>query len=100
MANPSKHPHFRLAVAASKTCGPAVLRNRLKRLAREALRLHQSDLKPGIDYLLIFTPVSPKKKGDNLILYKNLRFANLQPMLMTLLGRLHDKITQIQSRKD
>lgn len=93
MANPSIVPHFRLAVAASKSCGPAVLRNRLKRFAREALRLIQSDLKPRTDYLLILTPGSPKKKSDNSISYKNLRFTDLQSMIPALLSRLHDKMS-------
>lgn len=93
MANPSQDPHFRLAVAVSKSCGPAVLRNRLKRFAREALRLIQSDLKPRVDYLLIFTPGSPKKKSDNSIMYKNLRFADVQSMIPAMLSRLHDKIS-------
>jgi ribonuclease P protein component len=92
-ANPSPLPNFRIAVAASKSTGPAVTRNRLKRFAREILRIHQAKLAPKTDYLLIFTPVSPKKKSDKSILYKNLRFADLQPMILALLDRLTAKMT-------
>jgi ribonuclease P protein component len=84
--------HFRIAVGASKGCGAAVVRNRLKRMGREVLRIHQGILAPKTDYLLIFTPVSPKKKSDKSIVYKNLRFADLETMILGLLDRLKAKM--------
>jgi ribonuclease P protein component len=94
-SNTPRH-HFRLAVSASKSCGNAVIRNRLKRFAKETLRQHQHILQPGIDYLLIFSP-SRSKTLCKSMLYKNLRFIDIQEMILDLLPHLHKKVTQSNS---
>jgi ribonuclease P protein component len=43
----------RLGCSVSKKVGNAVVRNRFKRLFREAFRLTQHDLPPGLDLVLI-----------------------------------------------
>jgi len=58
--NDCGYPRF--GVSAGKGCGNAVVRNRLKRLAREAFRISQHDIATGYDYLLIFTPKLSKKE--------------------------------------
>jgi hypothetical protein len=61
-------------------------------MGREVLRIHQGILASGTDYLLIFTPVSPKKKSDKSIVYKSLRLADLETMIIGLLDRLKAKM--------
>lgn len=52
-AKENELPHARVGLSVSKKVGNAVARNRCKRLFREAFRLSQHDLPPGIDLILI-----------------------------------------------
>ena len=49
-------PHLRVGVAAGKTTGTAVYRNRAKRLLREAMRPLLPSLASGWDLILIARP--------------------------------------------
>jgi ribonuclease P protein component len=52
-------PHLRLGLSVSRKVGPAVRRNRLRRLYREAFRLTRHELPTGLDLVLI-----PRGTGD------------------------------------
>jgi ribonuclease P protein component len=46
-------PHLRVGLSVSRKVGPAVRRNRLRRLYREAFRLTRHELPTGLDLVLI-----------------------------------------------
>jgi ribonuclease P protein component len=46
-------PHARLGLGVSRKCGNAVVRNRWKRCLREAFRLAQYELPPGLDFVVL-----------------------------------------------
>ncbi|GJM75962.1 hypothetical protein HMSSN036_81780 [Paenibacillus macerans] len=44
---------FRLGVSASKKIGNAVVRNRMRRLLKEIVRLHEAEIRDHVDLILI-----------------------------------------------
>ncbi len=85
-ANTEEKP--RLGVSVSKTCGNAVVRNRIKRLAREAFRLEQYNIHGDYDYLLIFTwKLSKNSKSVNRLAQSSLTLDGLRALLVELAQR-------------
>ena len=56
--HPNGLPHPRLGISASRRVGNAVVRNRWKRLLREAFRLTRQKLPQGIDLIVIPRPTA------------------------------------------
>jgi ribonuclease P protein component len=55
-SGPMDQPRVKVGVAAGRTVGTAVYRNRAKRLLREAIRPLIANITPGLDLILIARP--------------------------------------------
>ncbi|HOM17224.1 MAG TPA: ribonuclease P protein component [Thermoguttaceae bacterium] len=85
-ANDLGHP--RLGICASARLGPAVHRNRWKRLIREAFRLSKADLPAGLDLVVIpQTPDVPPLKS-------------LQRSLWRLARHVNEKVQKQKARRE
>ena len=57
-------PYSRLGLSVSRKVGPAVYRNRLRRLYREAFRLTRAQLASGLDLVLIPRGTEPPTQAE------------------------------------
>lgn len=64
---PNRSANRRVGFAAGKRLGPAVVRNRMKRLMREAYRHHQANLVSGVDLVLVARQPLVKAKLDKVV---------------------------------
>lgn len=56
VVTPSEFPHSRLGMAVSRRFGPAVVRNRARRLLREAFRQCHAQFDPPVDIVVLPLP--------------------------------------------
>ena len=63
-ALPNTLGHPRIGLSTSRRVGPAVRRNRIRRMLREAFRLMQHDLPSGYDLVIVVRPHEPLMLAD------------------------------------
>ena len=84
----------RLGISISRSLGSAVMRNRMKRLIREAFRLNQEKI-AGIDYVVMPAPgyvnaVNEPEEGRKV--FKKTTFGEVEKSFLSLARRASEKI--------
>jgi ribonuclease P protein component len=83
----------RMGISASKTLGSPIIRNRLKRLAREAFRLNQHNLPTNLDYVLIISQKMTKKAtSDTQQVDAAMSYSQFETIFMGLVKKVLQKV--------
>ena len=95
----------RLGVSVGKSCGGAVVRNRIKRLLREAFRQNQDRIPAGFDYVLMISAqwtTKSDKQTEAKKFVRQLTFEQVKASLLVLMSRatqLYEKRCDSESEK-
>jgi ribonuclease P protein component len=95
--NECHYPRF--GVSVGKSCGGAVVRNRLKRLLRAAFRQNQDRIPAGFDYLLIISPQGLNKLNKSISsreAVKQLTFEQVKASFLALVNAAVERNRQTQ----
>lgn len=88
----------RFGISASKNVGNAVVRNRFKRLGREAFRRHQHEIPPNFDYILIITQKKPNNRARNTKIAPqsgvDLQFKDIEGSFLSMIQALSKKLAR------
>ncbi|MBN2511532.1 MAG: ribonuclease P protein component [Sedimentisphaerales bacterium] len=91
----------RFGVSISKTTGKPILRNRLKRLAREAFRCNQHNLHPSTDYVLIISP-KMSKKTESVVMdtIRTMSYNQYESLFMDLVEQVTRRLQSMKKRQN
>lgn len=87
--------YWRFGVSVGKSCGNAVVRNRLKRLLRAIFQQSQDQIPAGFDYVLMISPQWLKKLNksiDSKEAVRQLKFEQIKASFLALVSTAVGKI--------